>query len=162
MEKSRVLKLEILLTSMVREREILGLLRERPRTMEDLVSALGISRSAINRVLNTLIDEESVFKFKERTREKKPGRPRNVYEINANFIDAEEKDYNEDDYKEISRRIWLACPSCNKVGCITVDKQLMESCVMERGDGLMPVQVFEGEICTHDFEVLVDTKLNQR
>jgi hypothetical protein len=60
------------------------------------------------------------------------------------------------------KRLRVSCPYCNKVGVITVDKDVIGDGRFDRGDSLVFMRIFKGEICEHEFTVTLDANFKVR
>ncbi|OLS12023.1 MAG: hypothetical protein RBG13Loki_4367 [Promethearchaeota archaeon CR_4] len=60
------------------------------------------------------------------------------------------------------QQIRLACPKCKKIGSIRVHKQIIEDMLREKGDSLIPLRIFPGDVCDHEFAIFVDARFKAR
>lgn len=135
---------------------ILKILEDGPKTIDEITDTMNITRRALRKQIKKLLEKGSIGKEPRRPPFKKRGRPKLQYFIKTrgNIL--------ESTTKIIPKAIWLICPSCNATGRIKVDKELLEQCAEEEGSGLIDVQVFQGDVCEHDFSVKVDCRLKVR
>jgi len=60
------------------------------------------------------------------------------------------------------KRIRVVCPYCSKLGVVVVDKDVVGDDMLERSDSMVPMRVFCGDICEHDFTVTLDGQYKVR
>jgi hypothetical protein len=60
------------------------------------------------------------------------------------------------------KQLLVSCPYCNKVGVITMDKDVVGDGMLDRGDSMVPMRVFQGDICEHEFMVTLDVNFKVR
>ncbi|MFX0101403.1 MAG: ArsR family transcriptional regulator [Candidatus Hodarchaeota archaeon] len=133
---------------------ILEILKDGPKTMDEMTERVDITRSTLRKKLKRLYERNLISKEPVRPCIKRRGRPRLQYAIKGNIV--------EESIKIIPKVIWLICPSCKTTGRIKVDKHLLKETVIQGGSGLMDVHVFQGDVCEHEFNVKIDCQLKVR
>jgi len=64
--------------------------------------------------------------------------------------------------KPIDQKIRIVCPTCKKTGIIQVDRNVIEEMLEEKGDSLIRLHIFPGDICEHTFAVFIDARFKAR
>ncbi len=62
----------------------------------------------------------------------------------------------------VGKRIRVMCPHCNKVGVIVAEKDVLGDGMLARADSMVPMRVFRGDVCEHEFEVRLDGNYKAR
>ena len=60
------------------------------------------------------------------------------------------------------KHIRVSCPWCNKVGIISVDQDVVGDGMLDRQDSMLTMHVFEGDICEHEFVIVIDAHYKVR
>jgi hypothetical protein len=62
----------------------------------------------------------------------------------------------------LGQLVRIICPTCQKIGTVTVDRYTIDAARETQGDSLIRVYIFAGDICEHEFTVLLDAKFKAR
>ena len=60
------------------------------------------------------------------------------------------------------KQIRISCPRCNKVGTIMVDPDVVGDGMLERDDSMLTMHVFKGDVCEHEFLIIIDALFRVR
>jgi len=56
----------------------------------------------------------------------------------------------------------VICPTCKKIGTVQVDRYTIDGAREMQGDSLIRLYIFAGDICEHEFTVILDAKFKAR
>ena len=56
----------------------------------------------------------------------------------------------------------VICPTCKKIGTVAVDQFSIDAARETQGDALVRLYIFAGDICEHEFTVILDAKFKAR
>ena len=60
------------------------------------------------------------------------------------------------------KNIRVSCPCCNKVGIIAVDAGVVGDGMLDRMDSMITLHVFKGDVCDHEFAIIIDSHYKVR
>ncbi len=60
------------------------------------------------------------------------------------------------------RLVRVICPTCQAIGTVSVDQYTIDGARETTGDSLIRLYIFQGDICEHEFAVILDAKFKSR